>query len=96
MSSNNDTIGKTITVALLLCIVCSVVVSGAAIALKPAQVANKALDMQRNILRIGGLSQSGEALTRDRVKELFGQIEEKYVDLETGKYTEAPLLITIR
>ena len=90
MSSNNDTIGKTITVALLLCIVCSVIVSGAAIALKPAQVANKALDMQRNILAIGGLAQPGESLTKARVEELFGQIEEKYVDVATGKFTEAP------
>jgi len=90
VSSNNDTIGKTITVALLLCIVCSVVVSGAAIMLKPAQVANKALDMQRNILSIGGLSEPGESLSKGRVEELFGQIEQKYVDLETGKFTDAP------
>ncbi|GLQ30303.1 Na(+)-translocating NADH-quinone reductase subunit C [Litoribrevibacter albus] len=90
MSSNNDTIGKTITVALLLCIVCSVVVSGAAILLKPEQVANKALDMQRNILAIGGLAQPGESLTKAKVEELFGQIEQKYVDLNTGKFTDAP------
>ncbi len=90
MSSNNDTIGKTITVALLLCIVCSVIVSGAALGLKDAQVENKALDMQRNILAIGGLAKPGESLTKAKVEELFGQIEEKYVDLSTGKFTDAP------
>ena len=91
MANNNDTIGKTITVALLLCIVCSVIVSSAAILLKPSQIANKALDMQRNILSIGGLTAPGESLGKSKVEEMFGQIETKYVDFSTGKFTEAPL-----
>ncbi|MFT6409167.1 MAG: Na+-transporting NADH:ubiquinone oxidoreductase subunit C, partial [Arenicella sp.] len=37
----NDNIVKTIGVAILLCLVCSIIVSGAATILKPMQVANK-------------------------------------------------------
>ena len=50
--SSNDSIGKTLTVAFLLCIVCSVIVSGAAVVLKPARESNEALDRKRNILDV--------------------------------------------
>jgi Na+-transporting NADH:ubiquinone oxidoreductase subunit C len=81
--ASNDTIGKTIGVALALCIVCSVVVSTAAVMLKPAQVANKSLDFKRNILAAAGLLKEDIS-----VEEQFKQISTKLVDLETGKFTE--------
>jgi len=40
----NDSVKKTLTVAFALCLVCSILVSVAAVALKPMQEANKALD----------------------------------------------------
>lgn len=82
--ANNDSTSKTITVALLLCIVCSVVVSTAAVMLKPAQVANKALDFKRNILAAAGLLKADVS-----VEEQFSQISTKLVDLNTGTFTEA-------
>ncbi|SMF31322.1 Na+-transporting NADH:ubiquinone oxidoreductase subunit C [Alteromonadaceae bacterium Bs31] len=80
--ANNDSIKKTITVALLLCIVCSVVVSTASVVLKPLQIANKELDFKRNILAAAGLLEEGK-----RVDDLFGAIETKIVDLETGQFS---------
>jgi len=44
MSANNDSIQRTILVAVLLCLVCSIFVSGAAVSLKPLQVKNKLED----------------------------------------------------
>ena len=41
MSRNTDSVSHTVKVALILCVVCSVIVSGAAVILKPRQVANK-------------------------------------------------------
>lgn len=82
MSANNDTIGKTITVTVLLCVVCSVIVSAAAVLLKPKQIANKDQDRKSNILAAAGISDSSKS-----VDELFAQITTKYVDLETGKFT---------
>ena len=84
MSANNDTISKTITVSVLLCVICSVVVSAAAVILKPKQVANKDLDRKTNILAAAGLLQPGKS-----VDEMFEQITTKVVDMETGKYTDA-------
>lgn len=80
----NDNIVKTIGVATLLCLVCSIVVSGAAIMLKPKQVANKLLDKKSNILTVAGITDPDKS-----VAELFTQIETKVVDLATGEYTDA-------
>lgn len=82
---SNDTISKTVGVALALCIVCSVVVSTAAVMLKPAQVANKSLDFKRNILAAAGLYKEGVS-----VEEQFEQITTRLVDLRTGQFTEVP------
>ena len=43
----NDNMFKTIAVALVLCLVCSIIVSTAATLLKPRQVANKLLDKKQ-------------------------------------------------
>ncbi len=80
---SNDSTSKTLIVALALCIVCSVVVSTAAVVLKPVQEANKALDRKRNILSAAGLLKPGES-----VEEQFSNIETRVVDLRTGKFTD--------
>ena len=76
-----ETIGKTFLVALLLCVVCSVLVSAAAVYLRPTQAVNKNLDRKKNILMAAGLLQEGLS-----VEESFKSIEAKVVDLATGEY----------
>ena len=85
MSANNDTIGKTLLVTILLCVICSVVVSSAAVIFKPRQIANKELDRKSNILAAAGIVDPGKS-----VDELFAQITTRYVDLETGKFVDMP------
>jgi len=41
---SNDSIGKTLLVVLVLCLVCSIVVAGSAVGLKSRQQAQRALD----------------------------------------------------
>ena len=77
-----DTVNKTIMVALGLCIVCSLIVSTAAVKLKDKQNENKEIDRQSNILAAAGLLDDSRS-----VKEQFQQVEVKLVDLRTGKYT---------
>ncbi|MBU2711571.1 Na(+)-translocating NADH-quinone reductase subunit C [Zooshikella harenae] len=83
MSASNDSIKKTITVSVLLCLVCSVLVSGAAVLLRDTQKQNKQLDKQRSILEIAGLMQSGQPIA-----EQFKSITPKIVDLQTGQFTD--------
>jgi Na+-transporting NADH:ubiquinone oxidoreductase subunit C len=51
---SNDSIGKTLLVVLVLCLVCSIVVAGSAVGLKSRQQEQRALDKQRNILAVPG------------------------------------------
>ena len=88
MSSQKESTVRTLMVALVVCLVCSVFVAGAAVALKPIQVDNRALDKQRSILAIAGL---GDAqMSGKQVKELFAErIRMRVVDLQSGKFTDA-------
>ncbi|BFM06995.1 Na(+)-translocating NADH-quinone reductase subunit C [Halioxenophilus aromaticivorans] len=82
MASKDSTVG-TIVVAVVLCIVCSVIVSTAAVMLKPAQQANKQKDFQGSILAAAGLLQADKT-----VEEQFESVTTKLVDLDSGKYTD--------
>lgn len=84
MSAKKETIGRTITVAFLVCLVCSVIVSTAAVSLRPTQIQNQLLDKQRNILSIAGLLEQGVS-----VEEQFAQVTPRLVDLRTGEFTDA-------
>ena len=88
-----DSIANTVFVSLALCVVCSLLVSGAAVGLKDRQEANKKLDRQKNILEATGLAMSetgqpSSKLSREKVDELFKRIESKLVDLKTGEYVD--------
>lgn len=86
--ANKESTVRTLTVAVLVCLVCSVFVAGAAVALKPTQVENRQLDKQRSILAIAGLAQPG--MTAQQIRSLFGErIQTKVVDLQNGTFTDA-------
>lgn len=84
LALHNDSLEKTVAVALSICFICAILVSLSAVALRPIQAHNKALDMKRNILDVAGL------LDEDvDIDEAFNEkIEAKIVDLATGDYVE--------
>jgi Na+-transporting NADH:ubiquinone oxidoreductase subunit C len=81
MSANNDSIKKTLLVAILLCLVCSIIVAGSAVILKPLQVKNKLEDKKKNILAAAGLLVEGKS-----IEEQFKQVTTRIVNLDTGAY----------
>jgi Na+-transporting NADH:ubiquinone oxidoreductase subunit C len=84
LALGNDSLEKTFAIAVWLCLVCAVLVSFSAVALKPLQVHNKELDMKKNILDVAGLLQEGS-----NIDSAFSEkIEAKIVNLETGEYVE--------
>lgn len=87
---SNDSITKTFLVATGLCVVCSVIVSVAAVQLRPTQEANKLADKRKNILQAAGLwdVQPGEK-TNEAVNRLFAQMTPRVLDMETGDFTDA-------
>ena len=86
MANKNDTIGRTIMVALILSFVFSVVVSTAAVVLKPIQIENRNLDMKANVLAVAGLLEPGASA--EEIEETFKLFEVRLVDFETGEYVE--------
>lgn len=84
---NKDSIGGTLTVVVLLSLICSLIVAGAAVMLKPTQEEQKQLDKQKNILSVAGLLSADTK--KNQIKELYVKnIEPKIVDLATGEYVE--------
>ncbi len=81
---NNNSTSKTLIVAVLLSIVCSVFVSTAAIELKSLQVENKRIDVQKNLLLAAGLLDNPKA-DKKEVTEAFKVVETKLIDLSTGE-----------
>ena len=83
-----DSIRHTLLVATVLCVVCSVLVSGAAVGLRGRQEANKRLDQQKNVLVAAGLFQvggnDGKKNTNADIPRLFESVERVLIDLDTG------------
>ncbi|MTI14300.1 Na(+)-translocating NADH-quinone reductase subunit C [Sansalvadorimonas verongulae] len=84
--AKNDTIKKTLGVTIGLSLVCSILVSTAAVSLKPRQDENKVLDVQQNILTISGLEPNASDLTRDEIIAKFKEVTPKLVEIQTGKF----------
>ncbi|NRA42903.1 MAG: Na(+)-translocating NADH-quinone reductase subunit C [Pseudomonadales bacterium] len=78
---------NTLVVAMVLCLVCSILVSAVAVALKPQQTANKELDLRKNIISAAGLLKPNA--TAEDINDTFAKFESKLVDIETGMYVDS-------
>ncbi len=78
---SSESTKKTIIVALCVCIICSILVSTAAVSLKTKQEENKRLDKIKNIL------DAADLLPEDaRVEDIYKEkIKPVIIDLDTGK-----------
>ncbi len=79
----SESAGKTLGIATILCVGCSILVSGAVIFLRPMQNVNREIDFKKNILMSAGLLQANT-----NVNEAFKQIESIVINLETGSPVE--------
>ncbi|WP_323843155.1 Na(+)-translocating NADH-quinone reductase subunit C [Moraxella sp. Pampa] len=84
MSAKNSNI-TTLATALILCLVCSVLVSAAAISMKPKQLANIELDRNKNILMAANLFDPAKD-DESQVAKLFENVETKLIDTKTGQF----------
>ena len=82
MSNSKDSVSRTVMVALVLCVVCSVIVSAAAVGLRDKQVANAINEKKMNILAAAGI----EVVDGD-LETAFATITPKLVDMRTGQFS---------
>ncbi len=80
---SKDSVANTIIVAIGVSLVCSVLVSTAAIVLRPTQEANEALFRQTIVLQVADLYDPDTP-----VDEQFAAIEARVVDLATGRFVD--------
>lgn len=84
MASNNDSIKKTLGVVIGLSLVCSIIVSTAAVGLRDKQKANAVLDKQTKIIEVAGIETKGK-----KIPQLFAKyIEPRLVNFDTGEFVE--------
>lgn len=78
-----DSVAGTFLVAAVLCIVCSVMVSSAAVALRDIQDKNALLDKRSNVLQAAGLVEKGASA--EEIEAAFKMVEVQLVNLDTGE-----------
>lgn len=84
MSTKNNNVSTAAT-ALILCLVCSVMVSAVAVGLKPKQQENARLDLNKNILMAADMYDP-ETESADVIAERFADFEIRLVNLQTGQF----------
>lgn len=84
-----DSIKKTFFVAFALCLVCSVLVSSAAVILKERQQLNQELDIKKNLLLSAGLLTDPEA-DQAEIDQAYEKVEPVVIDLATGQPSDMP------
>jgi Na+-transporting NADH:ubiquinone oxidoreductase subunit C len=85
--SHNQSTSRTLLVALLLCLVCSIVVSASFVLLRPLQDFNRALDKRRNILLAAGLLPKEENVDVNAIYE--AKVKPRVIHLESGAYVDS-------
>ena len=83
---NNDHPIKALLVVTLTALVCSILVTVAAVTLKPIQKAYQNLERNRAIVAVSGLSEKTADLSDREVVSLFQSLEATIIDLESGKF----------
>ncbi len=79
----NDSPAKILIVAVSVCLLCSIMVSSAAVLLRPMQERNRDLARKQEILKVAGLYTS-----KADIDAAFAAIEPRLVDLKTGQYVK--------
>ena len=82
MSNPKDSVSRTVIVALVLCVVCSVIVSAAAVMLRGKQQETAVNEKKMNILAAAGI----EVVNGD-LETAFATITPKLVDMRTGEFS---------
>lgn len=83
MAKSRDSIANTLTVAIGVSLVCSILVSSAAVVLRPIQEQNEVRFRQTIVLQVAGLYEPGID-----VADRFASIEAHMVDLDTGEFVD--------
>ncbi|MFT7678256.1 MAG: Na+-transporting NADH:ubiquinone oxidoreductase subunit C [Planctomycetota bacterium] len=74
--------------AVILCLVCALGVSSAAVGLRDLQQTNELLFKQKNVLMAAGIMEAGAEITPEEVTAYFENIHERVIDRVSGAVLE--------
>lgn len=83
MSEKRETVGGTLLVAIVLCIVCGSIVATASVLLRPQQIAAQERDRNINILQIAHIYEPELP-----VEQQMEQVQPRVVNLNTGTFSD--------
>ena len=81
-----DTPLRAFLTVLVTAVVCSSVVSGSVVLLRPIQLNNKLLERSGNILALTGLLPADSQVGDEQLLELFKSLDARVVDIDTGSF----------
>ena len=81
---NNDSPKKALLMIFVTALACSILVSVAAITLRPIQLKHKLLDRARNVIQLTGLVSADEhdGLSDEELLTLYGQLDKRVVNID--------------
>ena len=83
----NDSPQKAILVVFAVALVCSVVVSVAAISLRPYQLAHQLFNRAQHIVKLAGLMPiNADALSKKDLMDIFLQLDARVIDIDAGRF----------
>lgn len=82
---DKNSVGNVLRIATLVCLVCAVIVSTAAVTLRPFQAENRETFRRLNVLQAADLYQPGMDIS-----QAFERIERRVIDFDSGEYVDPP------
>ena len=86
---NNESPQKALVVVFSIALVCSILVSVAAVSLRPIQIRNQLVERSRNIVALSGLVDPGEDLSADEILAAVTQLDARVIDIDTGEFEDS-------
>lgn len=86
---SSESIGKTILIATVVALLCSLMVSGAVYYLRPMQLVYTRIVQNRAIIEAAGLVAANERISDREVIGRFLELDARIVDLSNGAYMDA-------
>jgi Na+-transporting NADH:ubiquinone oxidoreductase subunit C len=85
---NNDSPQKALLVVFLVALVCSILVSAAAVILKPIQQRNLLVERSKNIIALTGLTEDDAELSNDEILAAVEQLDIRILNIATGEFDD--------
>lgn len=86
---NNESPLKALLVVFSIALVCSILVSVAAVSLRPIQIRNQLVEKSRNIVALSGLVEAEEDLAADRILAVVTRLDARVIDIDTGEFEDS-------